>query len=314
MLTNEKNKLIKKDIELVGHVSKLKGIFLPIAIGFLIIYSSITVLRVVNSNLDVRITDNLQFALWICFSILISLTMFVLFGVGFRSFFSEKQLVTSKRHLLLFTISISIVINYLTMGSHLVFLKGDILSDMFDILFYLSLISLLLLAGIYVVNKWKKAEGDKGDKEYSLHNDDPLQMSEQDALSRKEFAKQLIDPIIKSNGKLTIGIYGPWGSGKSSFFTMMNDYIPKEQLKMNFTPWYFGENTDGIILEFLEHFAEQINKSNYYDTGLEKELAAYANFFKSIQLRPTGATISLGDLFKGFLPDIWSQYSQRNLS
>lgn len=229
--------------------------------------------------------------------------MFVLFGVGFRSFFSEKQLMTSKRHLLLFTISISIVINYFTMGSHLVFLKGDILSNMFDILFYLSLISLLVLAGIYVVNKWKKAEGEQGEQEYSLHNDDPLQMSEQDALSRKEFAKQLIDPIIKSNGKLTIGIYGPWGSGKSSFFTMMNDYIPKEQLKMNFTPWYFGENTDGIILEFLEHFAEQINKSNYYDTKLEKELAAYANFFKSIQLRPTGATISLGDLFKGFLPE-----------
>ncbi|MEB8943588.1 MULTISPECIES: KAP family P-loop NTPase fold protein [Bacillus cereus group] len=174
---------------------------------------------------------------------------------------------------------------------------------MFDILFYLSSLSLLLLVGIYLVNKLKKAEGDKEKNEFSLHNDDPLQMSEQDALSRKEFAKQLIDPIIKSNGKLTIGIYGPWGSGKSSFFTMMNDYIPKEQLKMNFTPWYFGENTDGIILEFLEHFAEQINKSNYYDTGLEKELAAYANFFKSIQLRPTGATIALGDLFKGFLPE-----------
>ncbi|WP_241669628.1 KAP family P-loop NTPase fold protein, partial [Bacillus cereus] len=174
---------------------------------------------------------------------------------------------------------------------------------MFDILFYLSSLSLLLLAGIYLVNKLKKAEGDKGENEYALHNDDPLQMSEQDALSRKEFAEQLIDPIIKSNGKLTIGIYGPWGSGKSSFFTMMNDCIPKEQLKMNFTPWYFGENTDGIILEFLEHFAEQINKSNYYDTRLEKELAAYANFFKSIQLRPTGATITLGDLFKGFLPE-----------
>ncbi|KIZ27209.1 hypothetical protein COE52_21825 [Bacillus thuringiensis] len=284
-------------------MSKLKGNFLPIAIGFLIIYSSISVLRVVNSNLDIRITDNLQFAIWICFFILISLTMFVVFGLGFRSFFFEKQIVTSKRHLLLFTISISIVINYYTMGSHLVCLEGDILSNMFDILFYLSSLSLLLLVGIYLVNKLKKAEGDKEKNEFSLHNDDPLQMSEQDALSRKEFAKQLIDPIIKSNGKLTIGIYGPWGSGKSSFFTMMNDYIPKEQLKMNFTPWYFGENTDGIILEFLEHFAEQINKSNYYDTGLEKELAAYANFFKSIQLRPTGATIALGDLFKGFLPE-----------
>ncbi|TKI03231.1 hypothetical protein FC691_20530, partial [Bacillus cereus] len=284
-------------------MSNLKGNFLPIAIGFLIIYSSISVLRVVNSNLDIRITDNLQFAIWICFFILISLTMFVVFGLGFRSFFFEKQIVTSKRHLLLFTISISIVINYYTMGSHLVFLEGDILSNMFDILFYLSSLSLLLLAGIYLVNKLKKAEGDKGENEYALHNDDPLQMSEQDALSRKEFAEQLIDPIIKSNGKLTIGIYGPWGSGKSSFFTMMNDCIPKEQLKMNFTPWYFGENTDGIILEFLEHFAEQINKSNYYDTRLEKELAAYANFFKSIQLRPTGATITLGDLFKGFLPE-----------
>lgn len=287
----------------MGHVSKLKGNFLPISIGFLIIYSSISVLRVVNSNLDIRITDNLQFVIWICFFILISLTMFVVFGLGFRSFFFEKQIVTSKRHLLLFTISISIVINYYTMGSHLVFLEGDILSNMFDILFYLSSLSLLLLVGIYLVNKLKKADGDKGENEYALHNDDPLQMSEQDALSRKEFAEQLIDPIIKSNGKLTIGIYGPWGSGKSSFFTMMNNYIPKEQLKMNFTPWYFGENTDGIILEFLEHFAEQINKSNYYDTRLEKELAAYANFFRSIQLRPTGATIALGDLFKGFLPE-----------
>lgn len=302
--TNEKKELIKKEIESwLDNVSKFKGNILTIVIGFLIIYSSITVLRIVASNLNIRIPDNLQIAVWICFFTVISLAKFVLFGLGVRSFFLEKQIVTSKRHLLLFTISISIVINYKTMGSHFVFLEGNMLSDMFDILFYISIFSLYLLGVIYQVNKENKAEGDKGKKEYSLHNDDPLQTSEQDVLNREEFAKQLINPIIKSNGKLTIGIYGPWGSGKSSLFTMMNDHMPKEQLTMNFTPWYFGDNTDGIILEFLEHFAEQIKKSNYYDTGLEKELAVYANFFKSIQLRPTGATVRLGDLFKGFLPE-----------
>lgn len=303
--TNENDELIKKKRNSwLENMSKLKGNIVTIVIGFLIIYSSITVLRIVAFNLNVRISDNLQIAVWICFFTVIILAKFVLFGLGVRSFFHEKQLMTSKRHRLLFTISISIIINYFTMGSHFVFLEGGLLSNMFDILFYLSVISLVLLGVIYLINLENQAEEDKGKKKYSLHNDDPLQTNEQDVLNRKEFAKQLIDPIIKSNGKLTIGIYGSWGSGKSSLFTMMNDHMPKEQLTMNFTPWYFGEKKDGIILEFLEHFAEQIKKkSSYYDTGLEKELAAYANFFKSIQLRPTGATVRLGDLFRGFLPE-----------
>ncbi len=84
---------------------------------------------------------------------------------------------------------------------------------------------------------------------------------------------------------------------------MMNDEMPKEQVIMNFTPWYFGEKTDGIILEFLESFADQIKKSNFHDTALEKELATYSNFFKSLQLRSNGVTLRIGDLFKGFLPE-----------
>jgi predicted KAP-like P-loop ATPase len=304
LIANKKYEVIKEEIEKwFDNVVKMKRNILTIIIGFLILYSGITVLRIVASNLNVRIPENLQLTAWICFFTVVGLGMFVLFGLGVRNFFLEKQILTSKRHLLLFTISISIVINYQTMGSHFILLDGDMLSNMFDILFYLSGFSLWLLGVIHLVNREKEVEEDKGKKEYSLRNDDPLQTSEQDQLNRKEFAKQLIDPIIKSDGKLTIGIYGPWGSGKSSLFTMMNDHMPKEQMTMYFTPWYFGENTDGIILEFLEHFAEQIKKSNHYDTGLEKELAAYATFFKSIQLRPTGAIISLGELFHGFLPE-----------
>lgn len=284
-------------------IVKLKIPSLTFLIGFIIFYSALIGMRVLVADSISFIPQNLHSALWICFCAIIILALFILFGGGFKSFFFEKEVLTSKRHILLCTISVSIIVNYWTMGRHLVFLKGDILSDMFDMVFYLSILLFILFLTIYLFSQCKAKNEQYNTEEVSLlFTDDPIQKMDQDVLNRGNFAQKLIEPIIKSNGKLTIGIYGPWGSGKSSLFTMMNDAMPKEQVTMNFTPWYFGEKTDGIILEFLETFADQIKKSNFHDTALEKELATYASFFKSLQLRSNGVTLPIGDLLKGFLP------------
>src|SRR5579872_431886 len=52
----------------------------------------------------------------------------------------------------------------------------------------------------------------------------------------------------KTQAPLTIGIYGPWGSGKSSFLAQLRKRLPKQQLVAEFNPWRLngGEVWAGI--------------------------------------------------------------------
>ncbi len=203
----------KDEYSWLSKISNLKIPVFTILIGFLVFYSALTGLRTVVPNSTSFIPTNLHIPLWIFFFVVTILTIFILIGGGIKSFFFEKQLMTSKRHLLLFTISISIFVNYKTMGNHFVSLEGDIFSDMFDILFCLSELSLVILVIILIRSFYLEIKNNKerkDDKKNSilLVTDNPLQTSEKDVLNRKKFAKELINPIIKSNGKLTIGVYG----------------------------------------------------------------------------------------------------------
>lgn len=285
------------------NISDFKIASLIFLIVFILINIVLTLIRTTGVNIFKSIPPNLHNVFWCIFLATIILILFILFGIGFKNFFCQKKVWKSKRHLVAFSASSGIIFNYFAMGNHQKIPNGNIFSKMFDVSFYFAVLLILCVVIIWLVSfipKLKKEQKEDGNP--FLYNDDSIQDEKEDSLGRNKFAKQLVESILKSNGKLTIGLYGPWGAGKSSVFSLMNKAFPKEQITMNFTPWYFGEKKEDIILEFLEFFSNEIKKSKSYDTGLEKELVTYMNFFKSFQLRSNGMTIPIGELLKGFLP------------
>ncbi|MEK3700012.1 P-loop NTPase fold protein [Paenibacillus sp. FSL R10-2199] len=125
-----------------------------------------------------------------------------------------------------------------------------------------------------------------------------------DKLNREEFAKHVAQTIEKhistaNEGALTIGLYGPWGSGKSSIFDMMERvFVSKEDkpVIVRFQPWFFGKDYMNLIPEFLNKLIDSIKEhSPDYDAGLIHDLKTYRKFLTPISLRPPGLIINLKD-------------------
>ena len=59
------------------------------------------------------------------------------------------------------------------------------------------------------------------------HSDKPIEHFEEDLLGRSTFARQLADSIlnIDLSDSFAIGIYGRWGTGKTSVLNMMQKEI-----------------------------------------------------------------------------------------
>ena len=78
--------------------------------------------------------------------------------------------------------------------------------------------------------------------------------TKRDLLDRKIYVTAIAALILneKTQAPLTIGIYGPWGSGKSSFLTQLTERLPKHYPVASFNPWRMsggGEVWAGLVNE-----------------------------------------------------------------
>ena len=86
--------------------------------------------------------------------------------------------------------------------------------------------------------------------------DRPIKSKKEDILGRTEFAARLAKDIAKWNGddSLVIGLYGAWGSGKSSLKNMVLESISARKRELlplvDFNPWQLS-GTGGIPVAFF---------------------------------------------------------------
>lgn len=93
-------------------------------------------------------------------------------------------------------------------------------------------------------------------------NDSPVHTESQDKFSRWSFAERIADVIFKCNepSSITIGLYGPWGDGKTSVLNFIEESIKINNCKSNsvivvrFNPWLFG-SVEGLLLGFFDVLA-----------------------------------------------------------
>ena len=107
--------------------------------------------------------------------------------------------------------------------------------------------------------------------------DKPLLTSTEDKLNRSLFSKQLAKAILanKNNDNFVIGLFGAWGSGKTSIINMVIETIAKESGELDveerpvvfkFEPWNFT-GSDNLIPVFFEQLQQEIEHKDSQKIG-----------------------------------------------
>ena len=115
----------------------------------------------------------------------------------------------------------------------------------------------------------------------SYDSDKPIKSSKQDLLGRTTFSKQLGEAIYgyDANDGLVIGLYGKWGTGKTSILNMVineiNDLSRKSDDKpiiVKFSPWNYSDKNN-LISIFFKELKTKISPNN--NDEKKRQLAKY---------------------------------------
>ncbi len=118
--------------------------------------------------------------------------------------------------------------------------------------------------------------------------DSPIKNQDQDLLHRRGFAKRLGKSLIEAETKegYCVGLFGPWGSGKSSVVNMVIEEIKNltkdnenKPIVMYFNPWNFS-TSEQLIQQYFWMLADQFASSK--EKGLKMigdEIEKYAGMF-----------------------------------
>lgn len=136
------------------------------------------------------------------------------------------------------------------------------------------------------------------------YSDKPVNSGEEDLLGRRSFAKLLAQSLInlRTSDTFSIGLFGKWGSGKTSVVNMMlheletmqSDAKADEQIVVvHFEPWNFA-TTDQLLSQFFIRLSAEFKSKN--DQNLSKIADAidkYSDAFELAEVIPyVGRTTS----------------------
>src|SRR5438309_995145 len=102
-------------------------------------------------------------------------------------------------------------------------------------------------------------------KRFTKNPDEPIANSSDDRFGRKDFSITLGDSLVKvpSKQSITIGLYGTWGSGKTSIINMaiehLNQKYTDKVIVIKFNPWVFS-SAENLHMAFFGTLASKLGK------------------------------------------------------
>lgn len=130
----------------------------------------------------------------------------------------------------------------------------------------------------------------------NYNTDRPIDTGEQDLLGRASFSNQLGKAIYEYNGKdgLVIGLFGKWGTGKTSVINMAINELNKlavndenKPIIMKFAPWNYSDK-DNLISLFFQSLKNkiEIQDNEELKNKVGKALTDYSGAFDALSLVP----------------------------
>ena len=137
-----------------------------------------------------------------------------------------------------------------------------------------------------------------------FYSDRAISAQSEDKLNRSGFAKLLAQTLVNLNSEdtFTVGLFGKWGSGKTSIVNMTLSEIESIQsqkqdeqhiIVVHFDPWNFTD-TNQLLTQFFVRLANEFQKKRDANlTKIGQALAKYSDAFSLLELIPgVGAPIA----------------------
>lgn len=94
--------------------------------------------------------------------------------------------------------------------------------------------------------------------------DRPIQNPDEDIFNRWPFARRIAETFTKRHdpSSLVLGIYGPWGDGKTSALNLLETALTREPnvIPVRFNPWYF-DSQEQLIRSLFSSVADALGRS-----------------------------------------------------
>jgi hypothetical protein len=135
-------------------------------------------------------------------------------------------------------------------------------------------------------------------------SDQPIRSKEQDRFNRWPFAQRIAETLADRTdpSSLVIGIYGPWGDGKSSTLFLMEEALAQHSnvVRVRFNPWHF-DSEDQLLRGFFATLGDAFGKSlSTKGEDIGRLLKQYGSVLSVASINITGALqVGLGDAAKG---------------
>ncbi len=130
-------------------------------------------------------------------------------------------------------------------------------------------------------------------------SDRPIESQKEDILGRHQFAQSLGEAILgyKEEDSIVIGLFGAWGSGKTSIINMALEHIENvsedkidhdRPIVIRFNPWNYS-NQNQLITQFFRQLSVVLRRPDYANNAKKagERLETYAKFFAPFALIPT---------------------------
>jgi predicted KAP-like P-loop ATPase len=136
--------------------------------------------------------------------------------------------------------------------------------------------------------------------------DQPIKSSKEDILGRYSFAQSLGNAILsyKEKDSIVIGLFGAWGSGKTSIINMALEHIDniasktknnnEKPIIIRFNPWNYSDQNQ-LITQFFKQLSVVLRRQDYADDAKKagEQLETYAKFFEPLALVPTVGSFAI---------------------
>ena len=128
--------------------------------------------------------------------------------------------------------------------------------------------------------------------------DQPIKSHKEDKLGRFSFAQSLGNAILsyKEKDSIVIGLFGAWGSGKTSIINMALEHIglvsknktdDEKPIIVRFNPWNYSDQNQ-LVNQFFKQLSVVLRHPNYASEVKKagEKMETYANFLVPLKLIP----------------------------